>query len=85
MVMEYLTPKRAPPTTKEEELIEDDIWVNEDDLEDNLLDEGPIEDQGSSTKGLMDHRDASQCEEPPTCHPHNKVEEPEWGTAHSYG
>ena len=53
--MEYLTPKRAPPITEEEELVEDDIWGNEDDLEDDLLYEGSSEDP---TKGLKDHRDA---------------------------
>ena len=37
--------------------------------------EGSPEDQGSSSKGLMDYRDASQCEDPPTCHPHNMVED----------
>ena len=75
LVMEYLTPQRAPPIAKEVELIEDDIWANEDDLEDDLLYEGSPEDQGSSSKGLMDYRDASQCEDPPTCHPHNMVED----------
>ena len=79
LVEEYLKPREAPDSGKNEEddilLREDDFGMNKDDCEDDLLEETTSDDQGTCEMGLKDPIDASQMEDLVLHPPGNVVED----------